>query len=124
MFHGMELLKLILQIVVALGILNVWLLRAGMKTPYRGGQATNMREEFQVYGLPPVMMWVIGTLKVSLSLVLLGGIWFPFLTQPAAAGLGMLMAGAFLMHIKVKDSIKKTLPSIAVLLMCIAIILI
>jgi len=120
----MEIFRIILQVIVALGILNVWLLRAGNPTPYRGARALNMREEFQAYGLPPFMVWVVGILKVSLSLALLAAIWVPVLIQPAATGLGLLMLGAFLMHIKVKDPIKKALPSIIVLVMCVLIVFI
>jgi hypothetical protein len=43
--------------------------------------------------------------------------------QPAAIGLGLLMLGAFVMHLKVKDPINKALPAIAVLAMCAAIAL-
>lgn len=122
--NEMDIFRIVLQLIVVLGILNVWLLRAGKSTPYRGGRATNMREEFAAYGLPPVMMWVVGILKVSLSLALLTGIWFPELVQPAASGIGLLMLGAFLMHLKIKDPIKKALPSIMVLLMCVMIVFI
>jgi hypothetical protein len=37
--------------------------------------------------------------------------------------MGLLMLGAFVMHLKVKDPIKKALPSLTVLAMCAAIAL-
>jgi len=114
----METLRIVLQVVVALGILNVWLLRAGRGTPYRGGDARTLREEFAAYGFPFWFMCLIGVLKVGLALALLAGIWLPGVTLPAAVGLGLLMLGAFLMHLKVKDPMKKALPSIMVLAMC------
>jgi len=120
----METVRIVLQLIVALGILNVWLLRAGKPTPYRGGRALNIREEFHAYGLPPFMFWFVGILKVGLSLVLLAGIWFPVVVQPAAVVLGLLMLGAFSMHLKVKDPVKKALPSVIVLVMCVAIALV
>ncbi len=110
-----------LQFVVALGILNVWLLRSGNATPFRGGNAKTLREEFAAYGLPFWFMCVVGVLKVGLALALLAGIWIPGLAQPAAIGLGLIMVAAFVMHLKVKDPIQKALPSIAVLAMCAAI---
>ena len=119
----MENLLIILQIIVALGILNVWVLRAGKATPFRGGEAKTLREEFAAYGLPFWFMCVIGVLKVGLAVALLAGIWNHRIAQPAAIGLGLLMVGAFVMHLKVKDPIKKALPSIAVLAMCAAIAL-
>ncbi len=44
----------IIQCLVALGLLNVWLLRFNRKTPYRdrGGSTASMREEFAAYGMP------------------------------------------------------------------------
>ncbi len=48
----METIGLLAQVVVALGILNVWIIRFNRSTQYRGGGAQNMREEFQAYGLP------------------------------------------------------------------------
>jgi len=119
----MEIPRITLQLIVALGILNVWLLRSGKVTAYRGGGAKNMREEFAVYGLPLWLFCVIGFLKVSLATALIAGIWFPLISQPAAMGMGLLMLGAFVMHLKVKDPIKKALPSLTVLAMCVAIVL-
>ena len=118
-----EYILIALQLIVALGILNVWMLRSGKATPYRGGAAKNLREEFAAYGLPFWFMCVIGVLKVGLALALLAAIWIHGVAQPAAIGLGLLMLGAFVMHLKVKDPIKKALPSIAVLAMCAAIAL-
>jgi hypothetical protein len=66
-------------------------------------------------------MCVIGVLKVGLAISLIAAIWIHGVAQPAAIGLGALMLGAFAMHLKVKDSIKKAMPSIAVLAMCAAI---
>ncbi len=110
-----------LQIIVAAGILNVWLIRAGKSTPFRGGNAKNMREEFAAYGLPYWFMCMVGVLKVGLALALLLAIWIHSLAQPAAIGLGVLMLGAFFMHLKVKDPVQKAFPSLAVLAMCAAI---
>jgi hypothetical protein len=112
-----------LQLVVAVGILNVWTLRAGRLTPFRGGNAKSLREEFAAYGLPFWFMCVVGVLKVGLALALIAAIWIHGVAHPAAIGLGVLMLGAFGMHLKVKDPIQKALPSIAVLAMCAAIAL-
>jgi hypothetical protein len=112
-----------LHLIVALGILNVWLLRSNKATPFRGGNARSMREEFAVYGLPFWFMCVVGVLKVGLALAILVAIWVPGLSQSAAIGMGALMLGAFVMHVKVKDPVSKALPSLAVLIMCAAIAL-
>ncbi len=121
--RSVEYFVIALQLIVALGILNVWVLRAGKATPFRGGDAKNLREEFAAYGLPFWFMCAIGVLKVGLALALIAAIWIHGMAQPAAIGLGALMLGAFLVHLKVRDPIKKALPSIAVLAMCAAIAL-
>lgn len=114
----MNSIRIGLQLVVALGILNVWLLRSSTATPYRGSAAKTLREEFAAYGLPSWFMGVVGVLKVGLALALLAAMWMPSLARPAAIGLGLLMLGAFAMHLKVRDPITKALPSLAVLAMC------
>lgn len=118
---AMKYFLIALQLIVGLGILNVWLLRRGNATPFRGGDAKTLREEFTAYGLPFWFMCVVGVLKVGLGLALVAGIWIHRLTQPAAIGLGLLMLGAFVMHLIVRDPLKKALPSIVVLAMCVAI---
>ena len=107
----------ILQTIIALGLLNVWLLRFNKSTAYRGGNATNLVEEFAVYGLPTWFCYSIGVLKVGSAVALLLGLIYPQLIAPAAGIVVALMLGAVAMHIKVKDSIKKTLPASAMLVM-------
>ena len=119
----MDYLLIALKLIVALGILNVWLLRRDKSTAYRGKDAKTLREEFAVYGLPFPIFCLIGVLKVGLALALVASLWNPSLAQPAAVGMGVLMLGAFFMHLKVKDPISKALPSLAVLAMCVAIAL-
>ncbi len=117
----METLVLASRFVVALGLLNVWLLRTGKATSWRGGDAKNMREEFAAYGLPPWFVGVIGSLKVALSILLIVGVWVPSVTRPAAIGLSILMLGAIAMHVKVKDPLKKSLPATLVLALCLVV---
>lgn len=119
----MDYFLIALQLIVALGILNVWMLRSSKPTPYRGGNAKTMREEFAAYGLPFWFMCLVGVLKIGLALTLIAGIWIHRAAQPAAIALGGLMLGAFFMHLKVKDPIKKAMPSLAVLAICAAIVL-
>ena len=119
----MHYLLIALKLIVALGILNVWLLRRGKATAYRGKDAKTLCQEFAVYGLPFPVFCLIGILKVGFALALLASLWIPSLAQPAAVGMGVLMLGAFVMHLKVNDPISKALPSLAVLAMCAAIAL-
>ena len=108
---------LALQVIIALGLLNVWLIRANWGTAYRGGDAKNIVEEFAVYGLPPQVCYLVGFLKISCAIVLLAGIWFPVVRLPAVALVAFLMVGAVAMHVKVGDSVKKTTPAALMLAM-------
>src|SRR5574343_831515 len=94
---------LVLQVIVALGIFNVWFLRFNMATEYRGGNSKSLKEEFAAYGLPTWFFVLIGVLKVSCAISLIGSIWYPEINRYAAGTLGILMVGALLMHIKAKD---------------------
>lgn len=107
----------VLQVVVALGLLNVWLVRSGKATSYRGGSSRTLKEEFAVYGLPDAVFYVVGTLKVLSAVALIAGIWYPALVLPAAAVVAVLMVGALVMHFKVGDPIMKSLPAFLMLLM-------
>lgn len=113
----MHLVTIILQVIVALGIVNVWLLRYSKVTEWRGGAARNMKEEFAVYGLPEWAVGVVGFFKLLFAAGLLAGIWFPLVAQLAALGLAALMLGAVAMHFKVKDPIKRALPAFLMLVM-------
>lgn len=115
----MDIVGLISQIIVGLGILNVWVIRFNRSTGYRGGDAQNMRDEFLAYGLPVWFMYVVGGFKITLALMLLIGVWVEVLVLPAAIGMAVLMAGAVSMHIKVKDPPKKALPATTVFLLSI-----
>ena len=108
-------LKVVAQIVVGLGLLNVWLVRSNKLTAFRGGDAKSMKEEFNVYGLPSLLLYIVGGFKVIAALLLLIGIWTPTVTAPAASVVGVLMIGAILMHLKVRDPMVKSLPAISIL---------
>ena len=111
----------LVQVFVALAILNVWILRFGKTTAWRGGDAKNMREEFAVYGLPSWFLGIIGFFKILLAALLIVGVWVPWLSQPAAVGMALLMLGAVVMHFKVRDPVKKSLPAFTLLLLCLVI---
>ncbi|NNF58411.1 MAG: DoxX family protein [Rhodothermaceae bacterium] len=115
--------SVILQVVVALGLLNVWLVRARSSTSYRGGDAQSLKEEFQAYGLPMWLFYVVGALKIGAAIALLVGLWVPALVRPAAGVVAVLMVGALAMHIKVSDPWMKALPAFLMLLMSGAIVL-
>ncbi len=110
-------LTAVLQIIVALGLLNVWLLRYSKTSVYRGGQAKNFKEEFAAYGLPGWFLYFIGALKIGSAIALLAGLWIHSIVLGAAVLVCLLMLGALAMHIKVKDPVGKSVPALVMLLM-------
>lgn len=118
----MDILIKAFQIIVALGLLNVWLLRRNRSTEYRTGNAQDMKQEFAAYGLSGTFMWLICGLKVLAAAALLIGLFIPSLVAPAAALLVILMLGAIAMHIKAKDPLKKSLPAASILVLSIVIL--
>ena len=113
----MTTLLMVLQLLIAIGLINVWLFRFNKATDYRGGNATNMKEEFIAYGLPVWLMYFVGTLKVSIALMLIISFWVEQLLLYNLIALAVLMIAAVLMHVKVKDPIKKSYPALSILFM-------
>ena len=70
----MKSLLRILIVLVAITVLSAWTYRLDLDTVYRGGDAKNMIEEFQAYGLSQTTMVVVGVFKVVLALMLLLGL--------------------------------------------------
>ena len=112
----MELI-LILQLIISIGLINVWFFRFNKATEFRAGNAKNMREEFQAYGLPAWSMYLVGAAKVIIAVLLIVSIWFKELLVYNLLALAVLMIAAVLMHIKVKDPIKKSYPALSILFM-------
>lgn len=113
----------ILQVVVGLGLLNVWLVRARSATSYRGGEARNLKEEFAEYGLPAAAFYVVGALKIIAGVILIAGIWLDLPVQLAAGVVAVLMLGAVAMHVKVKDPAMRAVPAFLMLVMSATIVL-
>jgi hypothetical protein len=111
----MKIVGRIAQASAALWILNVWFNRFNKDTGYRGGSATNMREEFEEYGLSEDQMYAVGAVKVGLAGFMLIGLGVPKLARPASVGLAAMMVGALGMHAKVKDPLKRSIPAASVL---------
>ena len=117
-------MTIILKLIIGFGLLNVWLRRFNISTPYRGGDAQNMHEEFKNYGLPVNFMYLIGSFKVILAVILISSI---FLNLSKIVYLGVLMlafvmVGSILMHLKIKDPLEKSGPAILMLLMSVALL--
>ncbi|MBM3752054.1 MAG: DoxX family protein [Acidimicrobiia bacterium] len=115
-------LSSLLQLVVGLGLLNVWLMRRHSATSFRGGAAQTLQDEFGAYGLPGFVFYVVGALKIGAAITLIAGVWFALPVREAAALVAALMVGAIAMHLKVGDPPMKSLPAALMLVMSAAIV--
>ena len=99
----------VLKIVVTISILFVWFVRY-----------ENIKKEFKEYGYPSWFRDLVGILKISFTTMLhsntLG------VVNIGSLGILLLMVGAVYTHIKVKNSFRKYLASLAMLIICVIII--
>jgi uncharacterized membrane protein YphA (DoxX/SURF4 family) len=118
----MSVLSAASQVILALGIANVWLFRSTRPTPFRPNGAANMKEEFAQYGLPSWSVFVVGGTKLMLAVLLLVGLVQPAVAAPAAAAMGALMAVAVGMHIRVRDPLSKAAPAALMLVLSVVVV--
>ena len=120
MFKIMKIISKILSIIVGLTVINVWLFRSGKATSYRGGNASSLMEEFEVYGLSDYFI-AIGVIKVGLAILLILSLYFKKLRLISASGIALMMIVAVYMHFSVGDELMKSMPASIMLLSCIII---
>ncbi len=120
----LEYLSIAFKVIIFISIINVWFFRFNKPTPYRGGGAKSMKEEFEVYGFSPSIMYLIGTLKVLFATVLVVSIWHFEFSTPAAGGMGILMLGAIFMHFRANDPNIRSFPALLFFLLSLGIIII
>ncbi|NND33435.1 MAG: DoxX family protein [Saprospiraceae bacterium] len=111
----MEYLDIILKLIISLGVLNVWLLRANQPSPWRGSNAASLKDEFEAYGLSQEMMKFIGGIKILLAVLILVSIVYQPLEKIGLIGMAAMMLGAIAMHIKINDPLKRSLPALTLL---------
>ena len=110
----------VLSVIVGLTVINVWVFRSGKSTSYRGGDASNLMEEFEVYGLGDYFM-TIGIIKVSLAVLLLLSIYFNKLKLISSLGIAIMMLVAVYMHFSVGDELIKSMQASVMLFSCLII---
>ena len=115
-------LAVLLKAIIFVTIINVWFFRFNKQTPYRGGGAKSMKEEFEVYGISKTSMYLVGVIKVALATAILISIWYPQLSIPTAAGMAIFMLGAIVMHFKANDPTIRSFPALTLLICSILII--
>ena len=94
-------------IIVAASVYYVWIFRY-----------YNVVKEFNQFGLSDVTRNFVGAAKISLSALLVVGIWHPELIAIPSALMGLFMVGAQYFHFKIKNPFIKHLPSLILLILC------
>jgi len=110
----------ILSLIVGFTVVNVWLFRSNKSTSYRGGDASSLLEEFEVYGLGDYF-YIIGFIKVSLAIILILCIYFDKLKLISSLGIAIMMIVAIYMHFSVGDELIKSMPASVMLVSCLII---
>lgn len=113
----MNTVTILLQVIIAVGIFNVWIVRYGRATPWRPDGARNMQEELARYGISGWRRRALGAAKLLLAVLLVVGIWHAPLAALAAAGMAALMLGALVAHARIRDPYQKSLPALALFTM-------
>ncbi|MBR99659.1 MAG: hypothetical protein CMC57_06820 [Flavobacteriaceae bacterium] len=119
----MKFIKLSSIFTVSITIINVWLFRFNKPSIYRGGDATNMIEEFNAYGLSESLVYIVGTIKVLFALGLIFGLFWDKLLVFSALVISFLMTAAVFMHLKIGDEFIKSLPATIMFILCLFIII-
>ena len=101
------------QLIVALSVLYVWIFRFD-----------NIVKEFRQFELSDLTRSFIGALKISLSTLLIAGIWYAQLTLIPASIMGLIMLAAQYFHFKIGNPFIKKLPSLLLFILCAMIVLV
>ena len=113
----LKVLNVCISLFVSFLVMNVWLFRLNKESPYRGGNAKTMIQEFTAYGLDVNIMYIIGSLKIIASLGLIIGLLKTKISVYSSILMAILMIGAIYFHFKISDPAIKYFPS-ALMLAC------
>ena len=102
----MDMLSTLAQIIIALSIGYVWIIRFD-----------NIVIEFKQYGIPDLLRNFVGATKIVLSTLLVAGIWHPEMALIPALLMAGLMICAQIAHVRVKNKLIKYVPSFLLLLL-------
>ncbi len=102
----MQTLVAIAQVVIALSVIFVWVVRL-----------PNVEQEFREYALADMVRNLVGAMKISAAALLLAGLWYPGLVFPAAVAMTFFMVAAQFFHFKVRHPASKYVASFVLLLL-------
>ncbi len=95
------------QIIIAISVAYVWIFRFN-----------NVVREFKHFKLNDLTRNFVGVSKISLSTLLVVGIWYSSLVLIPAVFMGLFMVVAQYFHFKVNNPFIKHLPSLVLLILC------
>ena len=101
----------IAQVVIAASVLYVWTVRH-----------RNVVKEFEEYQLPERVRTFVGAAKISLSTLLVAGVWYPRLALIPAALMAVLMVCAVAAHLRVHHAWQRSMPAFVLLLLCLFVV--
>ena len=102
----MDKIALASQLIVAFSVLFVWVFRFD-----------NIVKEFKQYGLSDLIRNSVGASKISLSALLIAGVFYPGLVVLSSLSMAFFMFCAQLAHIKVRNPLIKFIPSLLFLVL-------
>lgn len=104
----MNMVSIIIQIILALGFLMFGAMKLGSK---------QMVDEFTRYGMPQWFRVITGLLEIAGAALLVAGIWNDSLIAIGGLLLAVIMVGAVITHLRIKDPVSKIgLPIILLIL--------
>lgn len=104
----MNTVAIIIQIVLALGFLMFGAMKLGSK---------QMVDEFTRYGMPQWFRVITGLLEIAGAALLVAGIWNNSLVVYGGLLLTVIMVGAVITHLRIKDPVSKIgMPIILIIL--------
>ncbi len=101
------------QLILSISVAFVWVFRYKV-----------IIKEFKDFGLSDLIRTFVGASKISLSTLLIVGIWYPSLIPIPSILMGLFMLAAQYFHFKIKNPFIKHLPSLIFLILCIFIALV
>ncbi|WP_053373600.1 DoxX family protein [Paenibacillus sp. FJAT-27812] len=112
----MDIVTIVLQ-----GLLGLAFLMAGIGKV--GGLKMHV-DHFKLWGLPQWFRVVTGLVELIGAAALILGIWEPSWAAAGSLLLGVTMIGAILVHIRLKDKAKETMPSVVLFILAAVIFII
>lgn len=110
--ENIQIIAIVCQLVIAISILNVWVLRF-----------ETMANDFKTFNFPDWFRNVVGIAKGLLCVLLISGIWMYQMAIIASLSIAIIMLVAVIAHYIAKHSLAKTLPALGLCLLCLVVAL-